>query len=74
MMQLVELMLTVRDREALIDKTVDRSVEIVGRFNGKNVTDFLATYRHKMHQRDVHDLKQISSFKHVVDPKYENGS
>ena len=69
MAQIVEIMLDARDWEALIDKAVDRSVEIAGRFSGKNVTDFLATHRNEMQQRDIHDLKQISSFKHVVDPK-----
>ena len=43
-------------------------MQIAGRFGGKNITDYLATYWNEMHQRDVHDLKQISSFKHVVEP------
>ena len=29
--------------------------------------DFLATYRNEMQQRDIQDLKQISSFKRVVE-------
>jgi hypothetical protein len=61
-------MLKERDREALIDKAVDRTVEIAGRFGGKNITDFLVTYRNEMQQRDVNDLKQISGFKRVVEP------
>jgi DNA-binding protein len=44
MMQIVELMLKARDREALIDKAVDRTVEIAGRFDGRNITKFLAMY------------------------------
>ena len=55
MVSVVEYMLKMRDREGLID--------IVGRFGGKNITDFLATYRNEMRQRDIQDLKQISSFK-----------
>ena len=51
-------MLKVRDREALINKVVDRTVDIAGRFGGKN----------EMQQRDIQDLKQISSFKRVVEP------
>ena len=62
------LMLKVRDREALIDKVVDLTVDIAGRFGGKNITDFLATYRNEMQQRDIQDLKQISSFMRVVEP------
>jgi hypothetical protein len=55
MMQIVELMFETRDREALIDKAVDRTVQITGRFDGKNITKFLATYRNEMQQRDVQD-------------------
>ena len=51
MVSVVEYMLKVRNREALIDKVVDPTVEIVGRFGGKNITDFLATYRNEMKQR-----------------------
>jgi hypothetical protein len=68
MMQIVELMLKARDREALIDKAVDRTVQITGRFDGKNITKFLATYRNEMQQRDVQDQTQIASFKRVVEP------
>ena len=57
------------DPEALIDKAIDRIVKIAGRLGGKNVMDFLATYRNEMQPRDVHDWKQIRSFKRVVDPK-----
>ena len=68
MVSVVEYMLKMRNREALIDKVVDRTVEIAGRFGGKNITNFLATYRNEMQQRDIQDLKQISSFKRVVEP------
>ena len=44
MVSVVEYMLKMRDQEALIGKAVDRTVEIAGRFGGKNITDFLATY------------------------------
>ena len=56
MVSVVEYMLKVRDREALIDKVVDHTVDIAARFGGKNVTDFLATYRNEMQQRDIQDL------------------
>jgi hypothetical protein len=48
MVSVVEFMLKARDQEALIDKAVDRTVEIDGRFGGKNITNFLATYRNEM--------------------------
>ena len=67
MVSVVEYMLKMRDREALIDKVVDRTVEIAGWFGGKNITNFLATYRNEMQQRDIQDLKQISNFKRVVE-------
>ena len=56
MVSVVEYMLKMRDREALIDKAVDRTVEIAGQFGGKNITDFLSTYRNEMQQRDIQDL------------------
>ena len=69
MVSIVEYMLKMRDREALIEKVVDRTVEMARRFGGKNITDFLATYLNQMQQRDIQDLKQISSFKRVVEPE-----
>ena len=68
MVSVVEYVLKTRDREALIDKAIDRTMEIARRFRSKNVTDFLVTYRNEMLQRDVQDLKQISRFKRAVEP------
>ena len=48
------------------DKAVDRVVELEGQFDGRNVTKFLDTYRREMHQRDVSEARQITSFKRVV--------
>jgi hypothetical protein len=56
MVSVVDFMLKATDREALFDKVVNRTVEITGRFGGKNIMDFLATYRNEMQQRDVNDL------------------
>ena len=69
MVSIVEFMLKTTDRKASIDKEVDRTLEIVGRFGGRNVTYFLTTYCNEMQPRDLHDLEQIASFKRVVDPK-----
>jgi ferritin len=66
MVSVVEFILKAKDWEVLINKAVNRTVEIAGRFGGKNIIDFLAIYRNEMQQRDVNDLKQISSFKRVV--------
>jgi hypothetical protein len=69
MVSVVEFMLKARDREALINKVVDRTVEIARRFGPKNIMDFLATYRsNELQQRNINYLKQISSFKRVVEP------
>jgi hypothetical protein len=62
-------MLKARDREALIDKVVDWTVEITSRFDGKNITKFLGTYQNEMYQRDIQDQTQIASFKQVVEPQ-----
>jgi hypothetical protein len=48
MVSVVEFIFKARDREVLIDKVVDRTVEIAGQFGGKNNTDFLTTYRNKI--------------------------
>ena len=48
MVSVMEFMLKARDRESLIDKDIDRTLKIAGRFCGKNVTDFLTTYRNEM--------------------------
>ena len=71
MMQIVGIMLNTRDREVLIDRAVNRTVEISGRFDGKNITKFLASYRNKMQQRDVNDRTQIDSFKRIVEPQVQ---
>jgi hypothetical protein len=73
MMQIVQLMLKARDREALIDKAIDQTVQITCRFDGKNITKFLAMYRNEMQQRDVQDQTQIASFKRVVEPQVSEG-
>jgi hypothetical protein len=67
MVSVMEFMLKVRDREELIDKGVDRTVEIAKRFGGKNIRDFLVTYWNEMQEKDVNDLKQMSSSKHVME-------
>ena len=54
------------DNDASLDKAVDRTIEIAGQFGGRKITDFLATYKMEMQQRDVIEEKQISSFKRVV--------
>ena len=63
---IVEHMMRARDNDASLDKAIDRSVEIAGQFCGRNIMDFLATYKTEMQQCDVVEEKQISSFKRVV--------
>ena len=50
MVSVVEYVRKTRDRKALTDKAVDRTMEIAGKFSGKNVMDLLATYRNEMQQ------------------------
>ena len=63
---IVKHMMRARDNDARLDKAIDRTVEVVGQFSGRNITDFLAIYETEMQQRDVIEEKQISSFKRVV--------
>ena len=63
---IVEHMMRARDNDARLDKAINRTVEIAGQFDGRNITDFLGTYKKEMQQRDIIEEKQISSFKRVV--------
>ena len=63
---IVEHMMRARDNDARLNKAIDRTVEIVGQFGGRNITDFLAIYKTEMQPRDVIKEKQISNFKRVV--------
>ena len=63
---IVEHMMRARDNDARLDKAIDRTIEIVGQFNGRDIIDFLTKYKTEMQQRDVIEEKQISSFKRVM--------
>ena len=63
---IVEHMMRARDNDARLDKAIDRTIEIVGQFNGRDIIDFLTKYKTEMQQRDVIEEKQLSSFKCVV--------
>ena len=67
-------MIKARDNDAILDKAIDQTVEIAGQSGGRNITDFLATYKMEMQQRDVIEEKQISSFKLVVAIGYQTVS
>ena len=54
-MAIVEQMMRSRDKDASVEKVVDRVVDIEGQFDGTNITRF-----------DVSKARQISSFKRVV--------
>ena len=58
-------MIKARDNDAILDKAIDQTVEIAGQSGGRNITDFLATYKMEM-QRDVIEEKKISSLKRVI--------
>ena len=67
LVSIVEHMMRARDNDASLDKAIDRTVEIAGQFGGRNITDFLATYKIEMQQRDVIEEKQISRLKRVME-------
>ena len=52
-MEVVEYMLREREKEAGIDKAIDRTVEVIGQFSDRIITEFLTTYNREMQQRDV---------------------
>ena len=63
---IVEHMVRAHDNDARLDKAINQTIEIMGQFGGRNITDFLTIYKIEMQQRDVIEEKQISSFKRVV--------
>ena len=63
---IVKHMMRDRDNDASLDKAIDRTVEIEGQFDERNIMDFLVIYKTKMQQRDVIEEKQISRFKRIV--------
>ena len=41
----VEHMMRAGDNDGSLDKSIDRTVEIVGQFGGRNIIDFLTIYK-----------------------------
>ena len=66
MMVIMEQMMRSRDNDPSVHKVVDRTVEIMGQLNGRNITEFLDAYKREMVQRDMTEARQILSFKRVV--------
>ena len=59
-------MIRSQDNNTSVEKVVGRVVEVVGQFYGRNITEFLDAYKREINQRDVSEVRQISSFKRVV--------
>ena len=66
MMVIFEQMMRCQDNDTNVGKAIDRIMEVVGQFNGRNITEFLDAYKREMNQRDVSEAHQILSFKRVV--------
>mgnify|MGYP000131950129 CR=1 FL=1 len=47
---IVEHMVRAHDNDARLDKAINRTIEIVGQFGGRNTIDFLAIYKIEMQQ------------------------
>ena len=45
-----------------LDKAVETVVGMIGRFNGKDVTNYLEAFKAEMLMRDVPDDRQLSAF------------
>ena len=50
---IVEHMMRAHDNDARLDTAIDQTIEIVGQFGGRNITDFLTIYKTEMQQRVV---------------------
>ena len=59
-------MMRFQDIDTSVEKAVNRVVEVVGQFNGRNITEFLDVYKEEMNQRDVSEGHQTLSFKRAI--------
>ena len=64
---IVKHMMRDRDNDASLDKAIDRTVEIEGQFDERNIMDFLVIYKTKMQQR-----LSLMSFKWDVHSRAES--
>ena len=51
-----------------LDRAIEATVGMIGRFNGKDVTSYLEAYRAKMIMRDILVDRQLPGFPQVVTP------
>ena len=51
-----------------LDRAIEAIVDMIGRFNGKDVTSYLEAYRAKMIMRDILVDRQLPGFPQVVTP------
>ena len=51
-----------------LDRAIEATVGMIGRFNGKDVTNYLQAYRAEMKMRDILEDRRLSGFRWVVTP------
>ena len=64
----VDRLVNARESASGIDRAIETIVSTTGRFNGKDVTNYLEAYKAKMLIRDISKDERLSGFPRVVTP------
>ena len=64
----VNRLVNARESTSGLDRAVDMVVDMTGRLNGKDVTNYLEAFKAKMLMRDVPEDTQLSAFTRVATP------
>ena len=64
----VDRIVNVWEGTSTLDRAIEAIVDMIGRFNGKDVTSYLEAYRAKMIMRDILVDRQLPGFPQVVTP------
>ena len=64
----VNRIVNAREGTSTLDRAIPKIVGMIGRFNGKDVTNYLQAYRAEMKMRDILEDRRLSGFRWVVTP------
>ena len=68
MVVVVDRLVNARESTSGLDRVVETIVGMTGRFNRKNIMNYLEAFKAEMLMRDVPDDRQLSAFPRVVIP------
>ena len=64
----VDRLVNAREGMSTFDKVVEAIVDMIGRFNGKDVTSYLEAYWAEMIMRYIPEDRRLSGFPRIVTP------